>query len=61
MPLLHPRSWSSGSSVRAKTEAAESLKAQLNSQSKLPTPRRKNQKIRHENELLKGNEHDPCV
>jgi hypothetical protein len=35
----------------ATKEAAESLKAQLDSQSKLPMPRRENQKIRHENEI----------
>jgi hypothetical protein len=40
----------------AMKEAAESLIAQLYSQSKLTTPRRKNQKIRHENEILKANE-----
>jgi hypothetical protein len=39
------------------TEAAESLIAQLYSQGNLPTPRHKNRKIRHENEILKANEH----
>jgi hypothetical protein len=41
------------------TEATESLMAQLQSQSKLATPRRKNPKIRHEIEILKANEHAP--
>jgi hypothetical protein len=37
------------------TEAAESLIAQLHSQSKLTTPRLENRKIRNENEILKAN------
>jgi hypothetical protein len=40
-------------------EAAESLKAQINSQSKLTTTNRKNRKFEHENEALKENEHAP--
>jgi hypothetical protein len=43
----------------ATKEAAESLIAQLDSQSKLSTPRRKNRKIRHKNEILKAKEHAP--
>jgi hypothetical protein len=39
--------------------AEESLRAQLHSHGKLTTPRRENRKIRHENEILKANEHDP--
>jgi hypothetical protein len=35
----------------ATKEAAESLIAQLDSQSKLSSPRRENPKIRHENEI----------
>jgi hypothetical protein len=42
-------------------EAAESLTAQLHSQSKLTMPRRENRKIRHENEILKANEPAPYV
>jgi hypothetical protein len=44
--------------ARATTEATgmESLIAQLRAQSKLTTPRHENQKIRHENEILKVNE-----
>jgi hypothetical protein len=45
----------------ATTEAAESLKAQLDSQAKLTTPRRKIKKIRHENKILKANEPSPYV
>jgi hypothetical protein len=41
----------------ATTVAAESLIAQLHSQSKLTTPSRENRKIRHEMEILKANEH----
>jgi hypothetical protein len=41
--------------------AAESVRAQLHSQSKLTTPRRKNWKIPHENELLKAKEPTPGV
>jgi transposase-like protein len=41
--------------------AAESVRAQLPSQSKLTTPRRENRKIRHENELLKAKEPTPGV
>jgi hypothetical protein len=41
------------------TEAAESLIAQINSQSKLATPRRENQKNRNENEILKAKEQFP--
>jgi hypothetical protein len=39
----------------ATTLAAESLRAQLHSQCKLTTPRHENQKIRHENKILKAN------
>jgi hypothetical protein len=45
----------------ATTLAAESLRAQLHSQFKLTTPRHKNQKIWHENELLKAKEPTPDV
>jgi hypothetical protein len=41
--------------------AAESVRAQLHSQSKLTTPRLENGKIRHENELLKAKEPTPGV
>jgi hypothetical protein len=41
--------------------AAESVGAQLHSQSKLTTPRRENWKILHENELLKAKELTPVV
>jgi hypothetical protein len=34
------------------TEAADSLRAQINSQSKHITPRRENKKIRHENKII---------
>jgi hypothetical protein len=37
--------------------AAESPIAQLDSQSKLTTPRHENRKIRHENEIVKANQH----
>jgi hydroxymethylpyrimidine/phosphomethylpyrimidine kinase len=47
-----------GSKNGATIEATESLIAQLHSQSKLTTPRRKNQKIRHENEILNGKDHE---
>jgi hypothetical protein len=50
-----------GSQYGAMTEAAESLTAQLYSQGKLTTPRRKNWKIRHENKILKANEPTPAV
>jgi hypothetical protein len=40
----------------ATTETAESLIAQIDSQSKLATPRRKNRKIWHENKILRANE-----
>jgi hypothetical protein len=42
-------------------EAAKSLIAQLHSQGKLATPRQENRKIRHENEIVKANEHAPYV
>jgi hypothetical protein len=45
-----------GSQYGAITGAAESLIAQPHSQSKLTTPRGKNRKIRHKNEILKANE-----
>jgi hypothetical protein len=45
-----------GSQFGATAGAAESLLAQLHSQRKLNTPRRENQKIHHENEILKANE-----
>jgi hypothetical protein len=45
----------------ATTVAAESLRAQLHSQGKLSTPRRKNRKIRHEIELLNAKEPAPYV
>jgi hypothetical protein len=63
MPLLHPRSGSSVSSLRAATEAGESVIAQLHSRSKLPvpTPRRESRTIRHKNEILKANEYAPYV
>jgi hypothetical protein len=52
---LHERR--SGLPVRGYTTgAAESLIAQLHPQGKLTTPRRENQKIWHENEILKANE-----
>jgi hypothetical protein len=41
--------------------AADRLGAQLHSQCKLTTPRHKNKKIRHENELLKLKEPAPDV
>jgi hypothetical protein len=41
--------------------AAESVTAQLHSQSKLTTPRHENREIRHENELLKAKEPTPGV
>jgi hypothetical protein len=50
-----------GSQDGATTEAAESLIAQLDSHGKLTTPRRKNRKIWHENEILKANEHASYV
>jgi hypothetical protein len=43
----------------ATKEAAEILIAQLDSQSKLSTPRCKNLKIRHENGIQKAKEHAP--
>jgi hypothetical protein len=46
-----------GSQYGATAGAAESLRAQLQSEGKLTTPRRENWKIRHENEILKANEH----
>jgi hypothetical protein len=46
-----------GSQYEATTVAAESLAAQLDSQSRLTTPRCENQKIQHENEIVKANEH----
>jgi hypothetical protein len=42
------------SPVVATTGAAESLIAQLHSQSKQTTPRRENRKVRHEIEILKA-------
>jgi hypothetical protein len=42
----------------ATKEAAESLIAQIHSQSK---PRHENRKIRHESEIFKANEHSPYV
>jgi hypothetical protein len=45
----------------ATTVAAESLIAQLHSQGKLSTPRRKNRKIRHDIEILKAKEPTPYV
>jgi hypothetical protein len=45
----------------ATTLAAESLRAQLPSQCKLTTPRHKNRKIQHENELLNAKEPTPDV
>jgi hypothetical protein len=45
----------------AMTVAADRLEAQLHSQCKLTTPRHENQKIRHENELLKAKEPAPGV
>jgi demethoxyubiquinone hydroxylase (CLK1/Coq7/Cat5 family) len=45
----------------ATTVAAENLIAQLHSQGKLTTLRRKNRKIRYEIEVLKANEHAPHV
>jgi hypothetical protein len=50
-----------GSQYGAMTVAAEILIAQLQSQSNLTTPRHENQKIRHENELLKAKEPTPDV
>jgi hypothetical protein len=49
------------SQYRATTLAVESLRAQLHSQCKLTRPRHENQKIRHENELLKAKETTPDV
>jgi hypothetical protein len=46
-----------GSQYGAKTVAAESLIAKLDSQGKLTTPRRENRKLRYENEILKANKH----
>jgi hypothetical protein len=43
----------------ATAEAAESLTVQLDSQSKLATPRR--EKIGHEKAIIKANEHAPYV
>jgi hypothetical protein len=45
-----------GSQYGTTTGAAESVIAQLHSQGNLTTPRRENQKIRHENEILKAEE-----
>jgi hypothetical protein len=45
-----------GSQYGATTGAAGSLIDQLQSKGKFTTPRRENQKIRHENEILKANE-----
>jgi hypothetical protein len=50
-----------GSQYLATTVAAESLIAQLDLQGNLSTPRRENLKIRHENEILKANEHASYV
>jgi hypothetical protein len=50
-----------GSHYRAMTEAAESLIAQLHSQSKLTTSWHENRKILYENELLKAKEPAPDV
>jgi hypothetical protein len=50
-----------GSQDGATTEAAESLVVQLNSHGILTTPRRENRKTRHENEILKPNEHASYV
>jgi hypothetical protein len=45
-----------GSQYGATTEASESIIAQIVLQSELAAPRRENQKILHENEILKANE-----
>jgi hypothetical protein len=45
----------------AMTVAADRLGAQLHSQCKLTLPRQENQKILHENELLKAKEPAPDV
>jgi hypothetical protein len=50
-----------GSQYGTTTVAAESLIAQLDSQGKLIALRCENRKIRHENELLKTNEHSSYV
>jgi hypothetical protein len=50
-----------GSQYGAMTVAAEILKAQLHSQSKLTTAWQENRKIRYENELLKAKEPVPDV
>jgi hypothetical protein len=42
-------------------EPRTGTKCQLHSQSKLTTPRCENRKIRHENVILKANEHAPYV
>jgi hypothetical protein len=43
----------------ATKEAAECLKAQLDAQDKLTTPKQENRKIRNENEIVKAKEHAP--
>jgi hypothetical protein len=48
-----------GSQNGATTEAAESLIAQIDSQSKLATRSRQNRKIRYENKICKANEQAP--
>jgi hypothetical protein len=48
-----------GSQYGATAGAAESLRAQLQSQGKLTKPRRENKKIPRENYILKANEHAP--
>jgi hypothetical protein len=50
-----------GSQYGATTEAAESLTAQLDSQSKVATLRHENRKIQHENKILKAKDHAPYV
>jgi hypothetical protein len=50
-----------GSQNGATSVAAESLKAQLYTQGKLPTRSSENRKSRHENEILKANEHASYV
>jgi hypothetical protein len=50
-----------GSQYGAMTVAAEILRAQLHSQSKLTTAWHENRKIRYENELLEAKEPAPDV
>jgi hypothetical protein len=47
------------SQYRATKAAAEGLIAQLDSQSKLSTPRRENRKIQHTSGIKKAKEHTP--